>query len=45
MNEAQFLPIKKLLGRGMASEVSQKLKCLYWAPTGTRHRANKFAFS
>ena len=36
MNEAQFLPIKKLLERGTASEVSQKLKCLDWAPTGTR---------
>ena len=36
MNEAQFLPIKKLLERGTASEVSQRLKCLNWAPIGTR---------
>lgn len=28
----------------MASEVSQKLKRLCWAPIGTRHRANKFSF-
>ena len=36
LNEAQFLPIKKLLERGTASEASQRLKCLNWAPIGTR---------
>lgn len=45
MNEAQFLPIKKLLERRKASEVSQRLKCLFWAPTGTRYRDSKFSFN